>query len=603
MRSLRDFSRDLILLLSGPTRRRFMFAIAGSVVTALADAAGVFAILPLMQLLTGTPQGQGILGTISHLLGDPPSATLAIYLASFTFGAFAFKGVASIVFKWWLLGFIAKQEAETSERILRYYLQAPYGLHLRRNSADLLRTLNDAVRNVYTGQVVVGVVNIISEFCTIVAVAAILVILIPGPAFLLVAYFGIAGAILYLVVRPLTHRAGERMLASYSTIYQSAMQAIGGIKEIKIRHKGGFFLSAYRTARSEYAASQRLAVFFGELPRYIMEVLFIFGIGLTTVFVFVTSPSAESIGVLAILAASGFRLLPSAVRMLSAMNVVRFGQPSLDLVISEIKDAHAFERSGEVPAVSDGKRLRLVESIEVESVTFRHDGQVEPAVQEVSFTVPVGTAVALVGPSGAGKSTLVDLLLGLQLPASGRIRVDGRDIAEVLPGWQQSLGLVPQEVYLLDNSLRENIAFGEHPSEIDERRLAEAVHAAQLEEFVSALPDGLDTAVGERGVRLSGGQRQRIGIARALYTQPDLLIMDEATSALDNDTERRISETIANLHGKVTIVIVAHRLSTVRDCDQIVFLRDGEVEDIGTFEELQASSPEFARLVELGKLS
>lgn len=603
MRTLRAFSRDLMLLLSGPTRRRFLFAIAGSVVTALADAVGVFAILPLMQLLTGTPQGQGVLGEISHVLGDPSPSVLAIYLASFTFGAFAFKGVASIIFKWWLLGFIAKQEADTSERILRYYLQAPYGLHLKRNSAELLRTLNDAVRNVYTGQVVVGVVNIISEFCTIVAVAAMLVILVPGPALVLVAYFGIAGAVLYLVVRPLTHRAGERMLASYATIYQSAMQAIGGIKEIKIRHKGSFFLGAYRAARSEYAAAQRSAVFFGELPRYIMEVLFIFGIGLTTVFVFVTSPSAESIGVLAILAASGFRLLPSAVRMLSAMNVVRFGQPSFDLVIAEIKDAQEFETVGSAPSALGGERLRPMESIDLESVTFRHEGQVDPAVRDVSFSVPVGSAVALVGPSGAGKSTIVDLLLGLQLPASGRIRVDGHDVADVLRGWQQSLGLVPQEVYLLDNSLRENIAFGESKSEIDERRLATAVHAAQLEEFVAGLPDGLDTAVGERGVRLSGGQRQRIGIARALYTQPDLLIMDEATSALDNDTERRISETIASLHGKVTIVIVAHRLSTVRDCDKIVFLREGEVAGIGTFEELQESNPEFARLVELGKLS
>lgn len=600
--SLRKFYRDLLLLMSGPTRRRFFVAIVGSVVTALADAAGVFAILPLMQLLTGSPQDEGVLGAVSAFLGNPPPTQLAIYLAVFTFGAFAFKGIATIIYKWWLLGFLSEQEAETSERLLRYYLAAPYGLHLRRNSADLLRTLNDAVRNVYTVQVIVGVVNIISELFTILAVATVLMVLIPGPAILLIAYFALAGAFLYLIVRPITSRAGKQMLASYPIIYQTAMQALGGIKEIKVRHKEEFFLRAYRVGRNQYADAQRLALFFGELPRYILEIIFIFGIGLTTVFVFISSPSSESIAVLAILAASGFRLLPSTVRMISAMNTVRFGMASFELVVSEIKDEQALRFSPQVLSRSTGARLQLERSIGIEQITFCHDGQLVPAVKNVSFQVPSGTAIALVGSSGAGKTTLVDLLLGLQTPDSGRISVDGQDIAEVMPEWQLSLGLVPQEVYLLDASLRENIAFGDLPEEIDDTRLTEAIVAAQLEDFVAGLPSGLNTEVGERGVRLSGGQRQRIGIARALYSQPILLLLDEATSALDNHTEQLIAETIKTLRGKVTILIVAHRLSTVRDCDQIVFLHAGEVMSVGTFEELERSNKDFAHLVRLGRL-
>lgn len=598
----REFVKNLLLLMSGPLRRRFYVALGGSVLLSLADVAGVLAILPLMQLLTGSPQDEGILGTVSSILGNPSPTKLAIYLAAFTFGAFAFKGVATLVFKWWLLGFVAEQEAVTSTRILGYYLQAPYGLHLKRNSADLLRALIDACRNVYTGQVFVGVISIVSEFFTLVVVAVVLVVLVPGPAVVLILYFAAVGLLLYLLVRPMTARAGQQMLDSYSVIYREAMQDIGGVKEIKIRHKVPYFLDSYRRGRDELAAAERRAAFFGELPRYILEVVFIFGIGITVIIVFASTPSTEAVAVLAILAAAGFRLLPSAVRLLAAMNVVRFGKPSFDLLVTELASAIELEQQTPQVDVPATTRIELRQTVRVEDVVFSYEDQLEPAVDGVSLTIPVGHAVGLVGPSGSGKSTLIDVLLGLQSPSSGRVTVDGVDVAEILPAWQQSLGLVPQDVYLLDSSLRGNIAFGERPEEIDDLRLAEAVTAAQLDDVVAGLPEGLDTRVGERGVRLSGGQRQRIGIARALYGRPTLLLLDEATSALDNDTERRISETITNLRGKVTIVLVAHRLSTVRHCDTIVFLRDGKVAATGTFDELAATDEDFARLVELGRL-
>lgn len=598
----REFVKNLLLLMSGPLRRRFYLALSGSVLLSLADVAGVLAILPLMQLLTGSPQDEGILGTVSSILGNPSPTKLAIFLAAFTFGAFAFKGVATLVFKWWLLGFVAEQEAVTSTRILRYYLQAPYGLHLKRNSADLLRALIDACRNVYTGQIFVGVISIVSEFFTLMVVAGVLVVLVPGPALVLIFYFAVVGLLLYLLVRPMTARAGQQMLDSYSVIYREAMQAIGGVKEIKIRHKVRYFLESYRRGRDELAAAERRAAFFGELPRYILEVVFIFGIGITVIVVFASTPSVEAVAVLAILAAAGFRLLPSAVRLLAAMNVVRFGRPSFDLLVTELVAAKELEQQAPPAVVPVAARIELQNAVQVEDVVFRYEDQVEPAVAGVTLSIPVGQAVGLVGPSGSGKSTLIDILLGLQPPAAGRVTVDGVDVASVLPAWQQSLGLVPQDVYLLDSTLRENIAFGERPEAIDDARLAEAVTAAQLDDVVAGLPEGLGTRVGERGVRLSGGQRQRIGIARALYGQPALMLLDEATSALDNDTERRISETIKSLHGKVTIVLVAHRLSTVRHCDVIVFLREGKVAATGTFEELAASDEDFARLVELGRL-
>jgi ABC-type multidrug transport system fused ATPase/permease subunit len=597
---------EIRLLLARATLRRFILLLLGTILAALADAAGVFAMLPLMQLLTGSPRDEGVLGYLSALFGQPEEQVFAIALAGLAFGAFAVKGVLALVFKWWLLGFMSKQESETAERLLAYYLKAPYELHLQSNSAEMLRAINDAVRSVFTQQVMVNFVNVMSELFTILAVAITLIVVIPIPALLLLVYFAATGALLYGVIRPMTQRAGERMLASYTEIYRAALQALGGVKEIKVRRKHSFFLQTFREARATFAESQRSASFFGELPRYVLEFLFILGIGLMTVFVFVTSPSAQAISTLTIVAAAGFRLLPSAVRLVSSMNVIRFGRPSLELVLSELRKAAAMEHALPQAASSTDTphdRFQLHDEIEFEDVSFTYPGQPEPAVQDVSFRVPVGTAVALVGSSGAGKSTMVDLLLGLHAPVRGRITADHEDIASMLPAWQASVGFVPQEVFLLDATLKQNIAFGHRDEDIDDEQLAQAVAAAQLGELVASLPLGLDTPVGERGARLSGGERQRVGIARALYSRPELLVMDEATSALDNETERRVSETIAKLRGRMTIIIVAHRLSTVRDCDEIVFLADGRVSARGTFSDLQDVSDEFARLVELGRLT
>jgi ATP-binding cassette, subfamily B, bacterial PglK len=350
-----------------------------------------------------------------------------------------------------------------------------------------------------------------------------------------------------------------------------------------------------------YAESKRVAIFLGELPKYVFELVFIVGIGLMTVYVFATSPSGQAVAALALVAAAGFRIMPGAVRLIGALHVVRLGGAAFDLVRADLMAAEKTEAAQPTEPVSP-PQLEVTGSITVEEVGFCYPDRAEAALADISVDIPVGSAVALVGASGAGKSTLVDVILGLQTPTTGRVCVDGRDIRELLPAWQQSLGLVPQDVYLLDDTLRANIAFGQRPEDIDEERLAASVARAQLQELVAELPEGLETSVGERGMRLSGGQRQRIGIARALYPEPTLLILDEATSALDNETERRISQTITDLHGDITILIVAHRLSTVRSCDQIVFMKAGRVAATGTFASLQAKNADFATLVHLGSL-
>jgi ABC-type multidrug transport system fused ATPase/permease subunit len=323
----------------------------------------------------------------------------------------------------------------------------------------------------------------------------------------------------------------------------------------------------------------------------------VIGIGLLALGVVSTSGSRDALVVLGVFVAAATRILPSAVRLIGAVGGIRFSRKPLIHLVQEYADQQAAQAQERALVTTD--RVPTGD-LEVDGLTFAYGDEPDSLVLHgLDCRIPVGRTTAIVGSSGAGKSTLVDLLLGLHRPLAGTIRAGGVDVFANLPAWQAQLAVVPQDVYLLDESLRTNIAFDE---EVDDDRLIDALHRAQLTDLVAAMPTGLDTVVGDRGVRLSGGQRQRIGIARALYRHPRVLFLDEATSALDNETERRLSTTIAALRGSMTIIIVAHRLSTVRDCDQLLFMSGGRVVSSGTFEEVTASNSEFAHLVELGSL-
>jgi ATP-binding cassette subfamily C protein len=289
---------------------------------------------------------------------------------------------------------------------------------------------------------------------------------------------------------------------------------------------------------------------------------------------------------------AGFRLLPALARVAAKLQRLNFGSAAVNQVY---EDYVHLAKAPKLPA-SDVAPLPFAREIRFDAVSYTYPGGSRLALKDISLVVPYGASVAIVGPSGGGKSTLVDILLGLLVPDSGRILVDGVDTATSIRAWQRNLGYVPQTPYLLDDTLRRNIAFGVPDADIDEQAVAEAVRMAQLTDLVASLPNGLDSAIGERGIRLSGGQRQRIVIARALYPRPAMLILDEATSELDNLTEREIGAAIDALAGQKTILIVAHRMTTVRNCDVIVFLVEGRIADMGRYDELVARNPNFGRL-------
>lgn len=588
---------DLSPVLSRRARRHLAVAVLGSLVVAFAEIAGVAALVPLLQILTGSSGQSGSLSWVSRLTGLERENDLALAIAAFVFAAFLLKSGLTLAFRWWMLGFINQLEADTASRLLRSYLAAPYWMHLQRSSAGLLRTMMDAVSQTYSS-VMVGLIGVATEVATLVGIIGVLMVVMPIPASVVFVYFGGLGLLLHRQLRHRSYRAGQRLLNASHASYVAALQSLSGVKEITVRRKADFFAGEFAEARGDLSSAKRVVMFLGEVPRYALELVFTLGVALTTAVVFATDASEQALTALALFVAAGFRSLPSLVRLIASLNMIRAGRAGLELVSADLQQINAPTQSTTVAPPA----RKFIGDIRLEEVTFQYPEQAVKVLDRVDLTIPRGSSLAIVGGSGAGKSTLVDLMLGLHTPTYGRLLVEDQDLHSMLPTWHQSIGLVPQEVFLLNDSLRANIAFGEPPDKVDEQRVQRAVRLAQLQELVSSLEEGLDTTVGERGVRFSGGQRQRIGIARALYLEPQVLFLDEATSALDNETERKITETIQSLHGEITVVVVAHRLSTIRHCDQVVFLESGRVEARGTFEEVRKASEGFAHLVSLATL-
>ena len=579
------------------TRRRLLLSVLGSTFVSALDMLGVVALLPLMQFITGAPDDQSALGVVNRVLDHPSDSALVAVLAGMVAGAFVMKDVVAIFFRRWQLRFMAVQEVEVSRRLLSGYLVGPYAWHLVKNTADKLWTVDYAVAIGYTGGFTAAL-GALTEIITITLVFASLLFISPVVALAALVYFGAAGIVVQRWIRPRVLAASAAAAEASLRASKISLQSMGAAKEVKLRRAHELFVGDFVTARTSGARARASSTLLGELPKYLLEIVFVLGIGLLALTVVTANGTDGALVVLGVFVAAGSRILPSSVRLLGTLAGVRFARKPLTHLVTEYANQQEAQRLELAEVTTD---LVPEGDIVVSDVTFAFfDAPDTLVLQGVDCRIDAGQTVAVVGTSGAGKSTLVDLLLGLHRPRSGRITAGGVDTFANLPAWQAQLAVVPQDVYLLDETLRANIAFDE---DVDVDRLADTLQRAQLADLVASLPDGLDTMVGDRGVRLSGGQRQRIGIARALYRQPRVLFLDEATSALDNETERRLSETIAALHGTMTIVIVAHRLSTVRDCDQLLFMNAGRVVSRGTFDEVARENAEFAHLVELGSLT
>lgn len=583
-------------LIRRPVTRWTVASILGSLVVAILDMLGVAAMLPLMQVVTGTTGSPEPVGTIAALIGTDEPRTMILTLAGLVAGAFVLKSLLTIAFRWWQLGFTTRLEAEAGTELMRRYVEADYWAHRNRRLAEVNRSIASFVPQTFS-QVVQGLLNWVTDTLTVLAIVLVLLAVSPLATMLAALIFGGTGWVVQRLLRPRFNHIGEAMARSDLDSWAALMPSINGFREVRLAGASNLFVERFAKAKRQRAQAHRELSLISELPKYVLEVAFVAGIGAISAVLFATESSEVAVSVIGVFAAGSTRILPTVNRLVATTGIIRAGQKGLRILATELEELNLQGRHRSEPP------SRTYEGdIVVDQVTFAFPDSGDLVLRDVSATIKQGRTTAIVGASGAGKSTLLDIVLGLLKPTRGEIRCGGDDTREDLNAWYAGLGVVPQEVFLLDGTLESNITLDGEDRPRDPHRFQEVIRLAQLESVLADLPEGTQTRLGERGVRLSGGQRQRVGIARALYRRPRVLVLDEATSALDNATEHRITETIERLSGLMTVVVVAHRLSTVRNADKVIFMSNGTIAAEGTFSEVQEQSPEFARLVSLGQL-
>lgn len=482
-------------------------------------------------------------------------------------------------------------------RLMKHYLAQPYVFYLHRNSADLGKNILTEVEQVTERALVPGLKAIAKIFVCL-AIVSFLIIFDPLLALIVIAILGGAYSGIYLAVRQRLTRIGRERVVQNTARYKVANEAFGAIKDIKLLGREDAFLREFARPSRRYARYRATAKIVSEIPRYALEAIAFGGVLIIAVYlILVRDNLAQVIPVLGLYAFAGFRLMPTLQQIFHGLTQVRFSAPAVDNLYRELRQATppkgslSVERTIPKDGESQPHALPLSQGIALENVTIAYPGGTGPVLRDVSIQIEARTIVGIIGPTGSGKTTLVDVILGLLRPQSGEIRIDNTLLTESnLRAWQNAIGYVPQQITLSDESIARNIAFGIPPDHIDAAAVERAARAANIHRFVvSELPDGYGTVVGERGVRLSGGQRQRIGIARALYHDPALLVLDEATNALDPATEAEVLEAIRSLAASKTVLIIAHRPSTVRMCDCLYMIRRNQVIQTTSFEAVAAT--------------
>jgi ABC-type multidrug transport system fused ATPase/permease subunit len=578
--------------LVGPhERKRLRLVALYGVLIAGLDTLALLLVYALINILNDQPV-TGIAGSVLDAIQLTGSSRyrVALFLLAITAALFVVRSVLSVFGLWLTIGAGNTAEAELVSRLLVGHARAPQLMRTARNSSETLRTVLGSVDQAILG-VVASSVSLVGNGAVAVAVALGLILSSPLVAVAVTAYFALIAVAWARFVRNALERRGRRVQALAEERYRLVLQALAAAKELQLRGRALFYAEgAVARTRGINAVMRGAALANGSL-RYMLETSLVVGAVLVVAVAGVSAGRDAALPAVGLVLAGAFRLLPALNQILFLSNQVRFNIPAVELVEAELRTFGVYV--GESPDQIDVAPLRLRHELRLDGVTFTYPTRLEPTLLDVSFSVQPGASIGIVGPTGAGKSTLLDVILGMLDPDAGAVTVDGVPLPAFREPWQRSIGYVPQDVYLVDDTMRANVALGWYGEEIDGERVVEAIRFAGLEDVVEGLPDRLETIVGERGVKLSGGQRQRVGLARALYTRPSVLVLDEATSNLDQATERRIVETLASLRGGVTMIVVTHRTASVRYCDRIVYLEAGRVRVEGTFDHLRASVPEF----------
>ena len=578
---MRKIYSKLKVLLDRKQKTQMVGIVILMLIGGVLESLGIAMIAPVMQVVIDPKKVQesNILSGIYNFFNMTSTTQLAALIMISLVLVFVIKNIFLYFMNVVQLRFVYTNQFATSRRMMINFMQRPYEYYLNADTTVIQRNITSDVNNIYA--LILSCLQLISEMIVFVCLVAILLSQDAMMTITIAVLLVIVLLVIKFFIKPVMVQAGKDNQDYYSGLYKWIYESVMGIKEIKVAAKENYFINGYADCGAGYVNAVQKYNLYNSTPRLLIETIAIAGmIGYMLVVMASGTSLTDLLPQLTVLAAAAARLLPSANRINNYLTSIAYFEPFLDNVSenlqSEIHDEKINYNSADYRGKTQITKLPVTKTIRMEDITYKYPGTDKLILDKATMEIPVGKSVGIVGASGAGKTTIVDVLLGLLKPEGGRILADGVDVNTNYTGWLRNIGYIPQTIFMTDSTIRKNVAFGVPDDEIDDNKVWQALKEAALDEFVKELPEGLDTEIGERGIRLSGGQRQRIGIARALFEDPEVLVLDEATSALDNDTEAAIMDSINRLHGRKTLVIIAHRLQTIEKCDMIYNIGDGK---------------------------
>ena len=578
---MRKIISKLKVLLDKKQKRQMVGIVILMLIGGVLESLGIAMIAPVMQVVIDPQKVEEskILSGVYNLFNLSSTTQLAALIMVALILVFVIKNVFLYFMNVVQLRFVYTNQFATSRRMMINFMQRPYEYYLNADTTVIQRNITSDVNNLYA--LILSCLQLISEIIVFVCLVAILLSQDARMTLTIATLLVIVLLVIKYFIKPVMVKAGQDNQDYYSGLYKWIYESVTGIKEIKVANKENYFINGYADCGAGYVNAVQKYNLYNSTPRLLIETIAIAGmVGYMLVVMLSGTSITTLLPQLTVLAAAAARLLPSANRINNYLTSIAYFEPFLDNVSDnlqmEIHDESISYNSDDYRVKTAVTKLPVTKTIRMEDITYKYPGTDKLILDKATMEIPVGKSVGIVGTSGAGKTTIVDVILGLLEPENGRILADGVDVNTNYQGWLKNIGYIPQTIFMTDSTIRKNVAFGVPDDEIDDNKVWQALKEAALDEFVKELPEGLDTQIGERGIRLSGGQRQRIGIARALFEDPEVLVLDEATSALDNDTEAAIMDSINRLHGRKTLVIIAHRLQTIEKCDMIYSIGEGK---------------------------
>lgn len=577
MNRVKKFTEQVKYIFDGRQKFQLLALLLIVIFTTFIELLGVSAILPLVEVMmdAGSIQRTPYLRAIYEFFGFGSPTSFLIFLAVVLIVVYWVKNIFVAISYNLQYKFTFSNQKRMAYKMLECYLNQPYFFHLSHNSAELIRSINTDIVMMFQG--ILSILQFFAEILVCVVLGAFLFFKDPQIMLVLIAFM-VAFVIFFAKkFKSYLSYIGEEDRKYAAGIVKWLQQSFGGLKETKIMHREKFFLGKFEKEYGQWADLEKIYRDLQMIPKPIMETLCITAIMIAIIFKLLNGEEGTSfVTTISAFAIAAFRLLPSFNRITNYISVILFNFPAFEAVYHDLKKIDEVSKESYEAEDEDAEVLALNDCIRMKDISYKYPSGEDFVLRNVNIEIPKNKSVALIGPSGAGKTTLADLILGALEPTEGTVYIDETDAFAHLWAWQKNVGYIPQSIYLMDDTIRNNIIYGAD-TDLDDERLLRAVEEAQLKDFIETLSEGLDTEIGERGIRLSGGQRQRIGIARALYSNPQVLVLDEATSALDNDTEKAVMEAIESLAGTKTLIIIAHRLSTVENCDMKYEVKDGNV--------------------------